>query len=322
MALEKWLEEQRLSLIAAGMGADEASKVIEWIRDNLPPGADPELWISEQPLAAVPSADLRELFLQARVAWYAADHIHPRYTRILDSAQVLDEQEAQREEITAIGGLLPLLWILNRGRYFTTRPLRPISLTALRRLFEAHLAAAEEELQMLVRAYFAEEIALATWQRSMAVAIRRYHLQFAALGGGGFRQLMPSDLATVQVLLRQEGQRLARFAQGLARGEISLLQALGRADWYAGTASVRFWELQADRLQPLRGQVLLERNMLRPAEHCETCLDLTDLGWQRQGVIPPPKVDRICQNGCKCYKLFRSVDRDEVPDWIGTKRGR
>lgn len=81
---QAWADAQRDALLELGYDIADVQARIQWVLDNLPPGADPathvfqahELW---QELSA--PAQVQD----SRVAWIANDEIAPRWKLLLDA---------------------------------------------------------------------------------------------------------------------------------------------------------------------------------------------------------------------------------------------
>lgn len=188
-------------------------------------------------------------------------------------------------------------------------------------LLDNQVQATAETLTALTTAAHEGRLAPAAYVEQMRTEVRRLTLQNAALGAGGFDKLTQSDYGRVGAQLRGEYQRIVQFAEQMKAGEVTLPQALNRAEMYAGTARKQFWEAEAAHVEPSEpGMAILERRLLGVAEHCEDCTQYYDQGWQPLGVLPEPGQESACMSNCKCKKVRMEVRIDEADEWIGTKR--
>lgn len=202
---------------------------------------------------------------------------------------------------------------LSTGRY--------VARERITQLLDTQVQATTERLSALTTAAHEGVIGPAVYVQQMRTELRRLTLQNAALGAGGFDKLTQSDYGRVGRQLRDEYTRLVNFADQMNKGKVTLPQALNRADMYAGTARVQFWETEAAHVEPSEpGMVVLERRLLGVAEHCEDCTQYYDQGWQPLGVLPEPGQESACMSNCKCKKIRQEVAITEVDEWIGTKR--
>lgn len=320
MNLHTWAELQKQALVRAGVNPVDADLAVNWVVENIPSGIDPETWIVAQTLfLALRQGDPGAL-QDVVAAWASNDAVETRHRRLL-TATPATEAEAQESDDRSALGLLAAFWFLtDKGKYATRKPLRVVGDRRVRRQYEAYKAQAEEELIDLARLVSERQISPATWQAMMRQSLQRQHLTFRALGSGGMHNLSADDYRLINRVLAAEGPRITAMAEGILSGEISVLQAMNRAQWYVGTASEHFWQGLENTRVPAARSMPLERNILRPAEHCEDCLDFSAMGWQPPGVIPVPGVGRRCGRNCKCYKIYRDVFIDEAAEWIGTHR--
>ena len=190
------------------------------------------------------------------------------------------------------------------GRYRNKRGhfVSPRIVYALR---DQNEAASVETMQRLSLALAEGRLSAPAWYLAMQHQLRRLHVQNAALGAGGFGRLTPQDFTRIDRTLRGEMDRLLRFGSEIEAGQQSDAQIMNRVNMYAGTARREFY---ASRYKPKvrKNQMVIERRILRPAEHCSLCVYLADLGWQPYGVLPPPGAsvpewdDDQCLSNCRC----------------------
>jgi hypothetical protein len=189
-------------------------------------------------------------------------------------------------------------------------------------LLEAQVDSAEHRLASLTTAYYEGRLSPALWADNMRTELRRLHLQNAALGAGGFNNLTAQAYGRAGGHLRQEYARLVEFGRAIASKEITLPQALARANMYVGSARVEYFaEQQAQRMANAPdGMTVIEMRSLGAAEHCINCIDYHSQGWQPIGTLPPPGVGSVCLSNCRCSYVTRDVPLAEMVEWIGTRR--
>ena len=322
MNLILWAEQQKSALIDAGVNPLDAERAVQWVVDNLPSGEDPDTWIPAQRVVtdAVTAAE-QESISDAKASWYADDSVPQRQRMLLDAMPVNNADEMLNAAIGAtVGGLLTYLYRRDTNTYHNARTLRPVPAEPIRKLVDTQVTQAENYVSELAAMVDDGQIAYSTFLRTMQTDLKRLHLNFRAVGAGGFSNLTQVDFGKVDAKLMDGFRRLDNFVRDFRTGEISVRQAQNRAQMYVGTARIDFFEARQDHAWIDSDWVEIERRVLRPAEHCEDCLSYNDRGWVRAGTLPPPGVGSACKSRCKCYMVFHRVHISELADWLGTKR--
>lgn len=211
-------------------------------------------------------------------------------------------------------------WNARLGRYISQTTGRFVGRQAIVSLLDSHVAGSEERLARLVTTYSEGNVSPSVFAEQMRSELKRIHLQARALGAGGWDRLTQSDYGSIGGKLRADYQRIEQLARGIADGDVSLPQALNRAQGYVGNARIGYWDAQREREQPQPGNVIIERRVLGAAEHCQSCLDYYAEGWQLQGILPSPGTDSECGTHCRCHIISREVNRLIVGEYIGTRR--
>jgi len=85
-ATTAWAEQQIKELLTLGVDLADAQASIAFVLDNLPAGDDPATWIPDAALLDEPLDDAA--IDDARIAYYAGDHIPARFKRLLDAGEV------------------------------------------------------------------------------------------------------------------------------------------------------------------------------------------------------------------------------------------
>ena len=85
---QDWAESQIAAMVEISIDLPEAQRSVKWVLDHLPAGADPATWI---PTADDLSADVTPAdIVDARADWYASDAVPPKYKRLLDAVEDVD----------------------------------------------------------------------------------------------------------------------------------------------------------------------------------------------------------------------------------------
>jgi hypothetical protein len=177
-------------------------------------------------------------------------------------------------------------------------------------LLDGQINSSERRMGELTTALHEGRLSPVAYQSIMRDELRRVHLQNGALGIGGWDRMSSREFGRAGALLREDYARLTNLAQGIARGEVSLPQALNRVHGYVGSARINFLasEREASRqAAQQRGVQLEERRRLGTSEHCKDCAAYAQMGWQPLGVLPVPGQSSVCGPRCRC-----SIERREV----------
>lgn len=84
-ATTAWAEGQIRELLALGIDLADAQATVRWVLDNAPEGSDLNTWAPDPALLDEP---LDEAAIQdARIAYYAGDHVPARFKRLLDAGE-------------------------------------------------------------------------------------------------------------------------------------------------------------------------------------------------------------------------------------------
>lgn len=192
------------------------------------------------------------------------------------------------------------------SRYRDSSTGRFVSQRSITELLDTQVSGMERRLGALTMAMYEGQLSPAFWAEQMRTELRRGHLQNIALGMGGWSQISAQQFGRAGHALRDDYKRIARLAEEMQRGEVSLPQALNRVAGYAGSARLQYWEAERDGLRQ-SGREFEERRRLGTAEHCEKCVEFHNMSWQPLGVLPPPGTGTPCGNWCKCTMERREV---------------
>jgi hypothetical protein len=150
----------------------------------------------------------------------------------------------------------------------------------------------------------------------MGRELRRMHLQYAALGAGGWERLGPAEYGRVGGVLRADYRRLVSFANDIANGQESEAAVLARVAMYIGNARRQFWTLDRERARPSKpGFVLMEIRVLGgiTAEHCSDCVAMAGQ-WQPFGALPLPGEESACLTHCQCTLVRKEVPAEQAAE--------
>lgn len=181
------------------------------------------------------------------------------------------------------------------GRYITRDAVRSI-LDGLITKSQARITVVSNELR-------AGTIDVSVWESAMRAEIKSTHLASLALARGGWNQLTSTDFGHAGARIKVQYQYLAKFATELLSGEqITDGTFMSRARLYAASARPAFHIEMGDQLQHLGYRE--ERNILHPAEHCGSCVDMTNLGWVPIRTLIPIG-ERTCLGNDRCSISYR-----------------
>lgn len=182
---------------------------------------------------------------------------------------------------------------------------RAIAATSVRAAVDRLADETSVRMASLTRRLIDREITIATWQAQMMRLSKDTLLAAAVVARGGRERMRPADWGYVGRVLRDQYAYLQRFALQLAAGSAPADgRAENRARLYGQQARVIYEQMQAREAQA-RGWDQ-EQNVLHPAEHCDECLALADLGWVRAGTLPPIGT-RTCLSNCRCSIEHRAT---------------
>jgi len=150
------------------------------------------------------------------------------------------------------------------------------------------------------------KITPAVFQQAMKSELRNAYNANAALGKGGVNQMTAVEWGRNGGLLQSEYQHLAKFAQDIADGEITVAQARARAKLYGGKAYSRYTDEDARRKRE-SGEYTQERWGPTAGDDavCVDCEALAARGWVPIGALgtTPGAGDTQCLGNCRCPPL-------------------
>lgn len=181
-----------------------------------------------------------------------------------------------------------------------------VSRTRINGLLEQQVNGAEQRLGNIVQGLYNKEMSAGYAQTLMRDEIRRVTLASSALGKGGIEQLEFRDYGRAGSQLRDTYARMTNLVNGIARGEVTLPQALRRIEGYTLEARNHFFAAQREAARQT-GRQFEERRTLHARESCPDCIRYAALGWVAQGTLPMIGEQSQCNKYCRC-----SLDSREV----------
>ena len=160
-------------------------------------------------------------------------------------------------------------------------------------------------LRRMASALISGNADVATWERGMALELRRAHLQMTALGKRGWGNITASDLSRVQERLRSEYEYLARFGREISEGALSEAQILARVQLYENGVQSSYWRADTEYQRASQDMTQERRIVNQAAENCSDCVGYEVQGWVAIGSLPAPGEGSVCLSNCKCTKEYR-----------------
>lgn len=181
-----------------------------------------------------------------------------------------------------------------------------IAPTAVRDAVDQYAGASAREFDGIATEVATGVLPIDAWQNAMEQLLRQHQAVMVGVGGGGVASTNEAELYVGSARLRFQLERVDVFAEQMAErdrqaGSIDMIQYRSRAYALAGVGTY-----EESRRTGARGVMTEERRFLRPADHCRTCIDQADLGWQPIGTLKPIG-DSLCLWNCKCVFGFRKT---------------
>lgn len=155
-------------------------------------------------------------------------------------------------------------------------------------------------------------LSVQSWQQQMRQEIKREYIRQYLAGKGGIEQMTAKDWGSIGGAVGEQYKYLDRFAQEIADGNLTEGQIRVRSGMYVNSAREAF-ERAKERAATEAGFTEV-RWVLNVAEHCQDCIDLSNLGWQRAKPWPfkvggraarPGSGATRCKTNCKCSTDYR-----------------
>lgn len=146
---------------------------------------------------------------------------------------------------------------------------------------------------------------VADFETAFLTELRNSHAQCLMVGKGGRANVTQADWGRLGSVLRSEYGFARGLIDDIVSGRVSRAQMEARLDMYANKVYHSFWNGKTS--QARESGFDQERRVLRPAEHCDPCVDYAAMGWQPIGTMPDPADGSTpCGSRDKCGKQYRN----------------
>ncbi len=194
-------------------------------------------------------------------------------------------------------------WNEIAGRYIDLTTGQFVSRAVVAQELENVINLSQDNIQAISQSLLDGNITLSQWQLAIEQEVKLIDVASGATARGGWDQMTQSDWGFVGSQVKSQYQYLANFANDIASGKQKLNGTLlNRARLYAQSGRMVF-EAMRRRMARNKGMTQ-ECRILAPAEHCEGCLEQSDLGWQPIGTLDPIGAEE-CRTNCMCRFDYR-----------------
>jgi len=150
------------------------------------------------------------------------------------------------------------------------------------------------------------------WERLMRQEIKKQYITEYIAGRGGREQMTARDWGSIGGQLKHQHTFLRKFRDEIVAGELSEGQIRVRAGMYVNSAHQAYE--RGRRRAVLEAGYTEVQWTLQPAEHCDDCVALDAMGWQKIEDDPydgcfPASGCTICLSNCKCILLYKKEER-------------
>ena len=149
------------------------------------------------------------------------------------------------------------------------------------------------------------EARVLSWMLSLRDELKAMHATAAGIGKGGLYPFTPSDFRELGALTREQYRFLENFGADVLMGKQRYDgRFYQRAKMYVDQSRRTFFEIR--RSAAREAGFGYERNVLHPADHCDECVELSEMGFVQAGTLPAPG-ERTCVTSCRCELEFAEV---------------
>jgi hypothetical protein len=196
-----------------------------------------------------------------------------------------------------------IVWDEDEHGWFLAQTGTELSAGLVHAEIRRHAVRSATMFNSLTRRVYASELPIQNWQNSLFAEIKDGRTANSIFGAGGIGNMTPESFARLEATLEREAGFLSDFAQGIADGSVSELQARARAKQYAQGMEASYWD---EWKAPLTGPEFLHLPLLtnspgdggtrcygncqcvllfttegiiwqlNPADHCDDCVALAD----------------------------------------------
>ena len=309
-----WVQEMSVYLVGVGVHPLDAANILAFIWENYDDVNDmPD---SRNDVFVVTN----EMITDARIAWYASLSIPDRIKPVIDALPV-QSQVAFAESAYPV-----YTYDLFRDVFINVETGDEITRDELVGVMDNDIQQVEGIMSNLTGLLASGIIPALVWYYVVDTYLQRQGIQYGILGAGGWRFLDNNGLGAIQKNLISNSGYLRGFVADLRNkryvgkdGKPMFDGIMQRLRLYGGSARRLFWKLWKGPLTP-PNDVVIERRLLRPAEHCVDCVAYYSEGWQLQGMLPNPGEGSVCFSNCRCVIIRKVIPQSEVNAWIGTLR--
>lgn len=195
------------------------------------------------------------------------------------------------------------VWDATIGRYRNATTGRVISRAFIRAAIDQEIRALDLDVRDLTASFRRGDISLGEWEMGMREIVKTTHVVNAAAARGGWDQLTVEDLAMVSGRVARDYNYLDGFAGEVSAGFQSVDGMTPRALLYSRGGRATYHQIESV-VAATEGEATEERSILHPADHCEDCLNMAELGWQPIGTLIPIG-ERQCVGNCQCSMDYR-----------------
>lgn len=233
----------------------------------------------------------------------------------LDTAEPDGEDVERAEELAKRDRLLFLLWLagiygISRGFTWDGKSLayrdaqgREVARNKVRQSMERVRAFARVEARNTGLRLESKALTVKAWELEMRQQIRAVHLLSSAIAQGGKSQLSPAVLNQIAHMTQRQYAYLNAFALQVGNKEQLISgRFFQRLEMYINAS--RNTTAETERRVFENAGYTEEKNILGDAEHCEACVEATDMGWVPIGTLPAIG-ERLCLTNCQCDIIFR-----------------
>lgn len=156
-----------------------------------------------------------------------------------------------------------------------------------------------------------DEITVNQWQAGIGTAIKDLYIALGTLAAGGRSQMTQQYWGSIGGRLGRQYGYLARFAEEVRQGRLTIGQIRQRTKMYANSARQAYWGIRDFRA---REQGFTEERWVPIGDDatCGPCESAGAMGWQPIGTFGTPGSGMVTQaseceglTNCRCQKVYR-----------------
>ncbi len=202
-------------------------------------------------------------------------------------------------------------WEIDTARYRDLATGRFVAQDTILDWCQQSIDASENVTDVLAQYVSDGTVSPGDWERLMRQEIKQQYITEYIAGRGGREQMTARDWGSIGGQLKHQYTFLKKFRDEVATGKLSEAQIRVRAGMYVNSARQAY--------ERGRRRAVLEAGYthvlwtLQPAEHCEDCVALDAMGWQKIEDDPyddcyPRSGCTICLSNCQCELLYKKEE--------------